>query len=226
MEYATEDDATRTTMPTPLPGVQSMVDAIMASGNTAAGPNGIPFGAYRLFADLAGPVLHDVLVELADGQPPPKGLQLRVSLPAAQEAHYAHPGHEAYLGHQLRQQDSGEMHGGRDHRPSQASPSHRAEGLDSRLQGQDHIKELTEKFCTAVESPTEQYHVLFADTKKAFDSIHTPPLHFLRGRPPAEHQQAGQSANQAGPGFLPCSYCYHADDDDLGGSTTCRPLQS
>ena len=171
-EYATEDDAARPTMDTPLPGVQDMVDTIMATSNTAAGPDGIPFGAYREFADLVGPLLHAVLTEMARGQLPPRGYNYAflyllpkkltmliqdtrpISVTNSDNRIVARCMVDAII-----EQVKLRLH------PAQ-------KGSIRGYQGQDHIKELTEEFYKAVESPTDQYHVLFADTKKAFDSIH------------------------------------------------------
>ena len=50
------------------PTVDAMVDTVVASKNTAAGVDGIPFAVYRVLAKYAAPVLHDVLTAFMSSQ--------------------------------------------------------------------------------------------------------------------------------------------------------------
>ena len=43
------------------------------SKNSAPGPDGIPFSAYRTLAIFATPILHSALLALSSGHPPPPG---------------------------------------------------------------------------------------------------------------------------------------------------------
>ena len=65
------------------PSMADVARAIERTGNTAAGPDGIPFAFIREFAELAGPLLHDILTKLCAGVRPPKGFNhgLGVFLP-------------------------------------------------------------------------------------------------------------------------------------------------
>jgi ribonuclease HI len=171
-EYISEDGQAGTGMAIAIPGVQHMVDAIMSTGNTSAGPDGIPFGAYRTFSDLAGPILHEVLLAMAAGQTPPLGYNYALL--------YLLPKKLTMLIQDTRPISVTNA----DNRiiarfmvntiiePIKARLHLAQKGSIRGYQGQDHVRELTELFYSAVEDETLNYHVLFADTKKAFDSIH------------------------------------------------------
>ena len=45
--------------------------AISSSNDSAPGPDGIPFAAYRALPEICGPFLLDILIEGANGAPPP-----------------------------------------------------------------------------------------------------------------------------------------------------------
>ena len=45
--------------------------AISSSNDSAPGPDGIPFAAYRALPEICGPCLLDILIEGANGPPPP-----------------------------------------------------------------------------------------------------------------------------------------------------------
>ena len=55
------------------PSLRDVQDCLCRTGNTAAGPDGIPFAAWRAFPDGAAPLLHDALWCMLKGQPPPDG---------------------------------------------------------------------------------------------------------------------------------------------------------
>jgi len=55
------------------PDLDSVLEAIAKSKNTAAGPDGIPFAAWRAAPDLAAPLLLGVLQAIFRGHNPPEG---------------------------------------------------------------------------------------------------------------------------------------------------------
>ena len=59
-----------------LPSVEEIETAIAQTGNSATGPDGIPFSAYRKISQFAAPILHRVFKALARGDPPPCGFNL------------------------------------------------------------------------------------------------------------------------------------------------------
>ena len=56
-----------------VPSLSELKDVLLKTGNTAAGPDGIPFAAWRSLPDFSAPLLHAALVSLMGGQPPPLG---------------------------------------------------------------------------------------------------------------------------------------------------------
>src|SRR6185437_11597663 len=58
------------------PDLDSVLEAIAKSKNTAAGPDGIPFAAWRAAPDLAAPLLLGVLQAIFRGHNPPEGFNL------------------------------------------------------------------------------------------------------------------------------------------------------
>ena len=68
-----------------LPTEIQLADTIKSSGNSAPGVDGIPFSLYRELVATACPLLHQVMLALCSGKPPPKGfnLSLGVFLPKA-----------------------------------------------------------------------------------------------------------------------------------------------
>ena len=61
----------RAQRPPPEVGLAEMEAAIMAAGNTAAGPDGIPFLFYKVAVDVVGPILLACLRQLKSGALPP-----------------------------------------------------------------------------------------------------------------------------------------------------------
>ena len=63
-----------------LPNLDDVLNAIQHTGDSAAGPDGIPFAAYRNLHDVVSPVLLGVFSALAKGEHPPKGFNLGLLL--------------------------------------------------------------------------------------------------------------------------------------------------
>jgi hypothetical protein len=59
-----------------IPDIDSIINSILATGDSSPGPDGIPFAFYRLFVEEISPVIQDSIVCLARGDPPPNWLQL------------------------------------------------------------------------------------------------------------------------------------------------------
>jgi ribonuclease HI len=53
--------------------VEAVVAAIKSTNNSAPGPDGIPFRAYRLLALMVAPILHGIAMAMSRGKKPPRG---------------------------------------------------------------------------------------------------------------------------------------------------------
>ena len=156
----------------PFPVQETIYKALRESGNSSAGPDGIPFAALRALAPFFAPIAAAIVKALAEGIMPPSG--------------YNH----GYL-YLLPKKG---MHTPADTRPITVTNSDNRviaaavvlsvteivnERLDTAQQGfihgrnyYRHIQELNHHFYTVVESPgKDDYFALFMDTAKAFDSI-------------------------------------------------------
>jgi len=153
--------------------VGDIVDCILDTNNSSAGPDGIPFRAYRSFATLIAPVFLGVFDDMKAGGLPPLGFNY------------------AYL-YLLPKRLTGLIEHTRpisvtntDNRiiakclvftihPVVQARLHKAQkGSIANRQGADHIREITEQFYSAAETGDSKsnFFAFFIDTKKAFDSV-------------------------------------------------------
>jgi len=155
----------------PLLTVQHMRAAVLSSGKTSAGPDGIPFLAYKVFEDIATPLLYAVFCHLAHGGRPNRSFNFSLLFFLPKEA-----GTTAAL----------------KHRPIAVSNTDNriiahcvktALALGSKhlvsckqhafLRGrsiEDCIRLFNERFFSAKERG-EEFYVLLVDFAKAFDSV-------------------------------------------------------
>ena len=61
-----------------IPELDGVIEHIAGSNNSCAGPDGIPFVAYRIFVDLTAPILLECLRCLGNGDPAPEGFNMAV----------------------------------------------------------------------------------------------------------------------------------------------------
>ena len=153
-----------------VPGVDHIQETIAGTNNSCAGPDGIPFIAYRIFSHVAAPILQRCLAFLADGGlPPPDYNWARLFLIPKNDT--------------LNPLDNRPISvTNADNRilafslvnallPSLSDVIHEAQ--TGFVRGRDptsNIRSLNEGFYSSL-SKKEQMYVLFLDTKKAFDSI-------------------------------------------------------
>ena len=159
-----------------IPSSEALAESIRDTNNSSPGPDGIPFAYYRLFADELAPVLHAILCKLAAGEHPPEGYNHALL--------HLIPKDDSYLINNTRPISVTNA----DNRilakllarimgPVLARVLHtNQKGFIPGRNGLDHIRAITERYYTALDSK-QQYFILFLDTRKAFDSIHHTFIH-------------------------------------------------
>lgn len=156
-------------LPSP-PSTEEVTKAILGSGDSSPGPDGIPFAIYRLFQPEAAPILSAVATSLATGtSPPPEFNQGRL---------FIIPKSHSPLIDRTRPITVNNT----DNRilaklvASLITPaldfiiSDSQKGFIPGRRGGDHIRTLNEQFYSA-RMKRRQHFILFLDTAKAFDSI-------------------------------------------------------
>ena len=161
-----------------IPSPDTSSDFINKSGNSCAGPDGIPFSFCRNSSHPLGKILTDILYSLSQGNPPPDDFNAG----------------DLYL---LRKNCSDLI---KDTRPITVGNSvyriaakimvevitpalkrillPNQKGFVPTRQGSDHITDLTSLYYSKLEKK-EQIYVLFLDTAKAFDSIDHSFIHAI-----------------------------------------------
>jgi ribonuclease HI len=161
-------------MPT-IPSAHYVADIITGTNNSCAGPDGIPFEAYRRLVRAAAPVIHRLLQFFGSGGLPSadfnKGflflLPKKDTMLAADTRPISVTNADNRIlakvvvfaiGPALSDSDMG-IH------------LDQKGGIAGR-RGTDHVRKLSEKFYTAAEGGDTPYCLMFMDTRKAFDSVH------------------------------------------------------
>ena len=156
-----------------LPTVSDVTDAILASNNSAPGPDGIPFAAYRSICMHAAPILYLVLKDLADGAHPPPGYNegLLFLLPKKDTLLPEHTRPISVTNADNRIICKAVVAAITPSLQHTLHPSQK--GFVAGRQFEDHIRELNEHFYEVVEDKEVggNFFILFMDTAKAFDSI-------------------------------------------------------
>ena len=159
------------------PSLTLFKQAIMSSNDSAPGPNGIPYVAYRCLCDIAVVVLRNVLLTLASGVDPPPGFN--------DGNLFLLPKKETLLPTDTRPLAVNNC----DNRiiarvaslsiiPALKEHLHpEQKGFIPGRQGSDHIISLTERFYRQAQGIDPHNHILSIDSRKAFDSISIPYLH-------------------------------------------------
>jgi ribonuclease HI len=163
----------------PLPKLEQIVGAIMSSNDSAPGPDGIPYLAYRLLVDLVAPVLLDVFGALARGVKPPSGFNdgCLFLLPKKGDGTATLPTNTRPLAVNNCDNRIIARVAAYIISPSLSKQLHpNQKGFVPGRQGSEHIHDLNEEFYSAIEEERNQF-ILSIDTKKAFDSIHVDYLH-------------------------------------------------
>ena len=150
--------------------VEDVLFSIKNTGDSTAGPDGLPFAAWRAAPDLAAPILFNVFRAISSGQPPPAGFNKGI----------------LFL---LPKKNTGLVSDTRpisvtntDNRILAAAVARQImpglldliescqKGFLSGRQGADHVVDVNEFFYQGVEGDSERFLFLL-DTAKAFDSI-------------------------------------------------------
>ena len=149
-----------------------ILEAIKKSSDSCAGPDGIPFAVYRALPSICGAFLLEILIDLAEGVPPPPEFNLgNLFLIPKDESGLVLNHRPITVGNSdnrlvasvmamvLTPLCQHSLH------PSQ-------KGFIPGRTGSDHITKLTDHFYDAIDLDAKQpLYELKIDTKKAFDSI-------------------------------------------------------
>jgi ribonuclease HI len=163
----------------PIPKLDQVVGAIMHSNDSAPGPDGIPYLAYRVLVDAVAPVLLGVFAALAGGVKPPPGFNdgCLFLLPKKGDGSATLPTNTRPLA--VNNCDNRIIACVAAYAISPSLSEHllpNQKGFVPGRQGSEHIEILNKDFYTALEEG-RQHHILSIDTKKAFDSIFVDYLH-------------------------------------------------
>ena len=155
----------------PRPTEQNIIDVILDTNNSAPGPDGIPFRAYRANAPLVAPIFKEVFTALSQGVKPPRGFNYAnlFLLPKKLTMLIEHTRPISVTNTDNRIMAKTLVFVMLPH--LQAHLNLAQKGSIAGRQGADHVRELADNFYAAAEGQTNNLHVLFLDTKKAFDSI-------------------------------------------------------
>ena len=159
-----------------LPTAEDITLSIRDTNNSSPGPDGIPFAFYRLCADEVGPLLHDILGRLAQGQPPPPSFNQAVLFLLPKDESLlidnTRPISVTNADNRIIAKFLATMLG-----PVLARVLHAMQkGFIPGRVGLDHIREINQRYYSALDRK-HQYYILFLDTRKAFDSIHHDFIH-------------------------------------------------
>ena len=154
-----------------VPDCHTIMNIILSTNASSAGPDGIPFVAYRITAELVAPIFRGMLVSLGQGVSPPEGFNHGLL--------YLLPKKGMYTPDDTRPLSVTNT----DNRilakilafvmvPACQSILHPAQkGFIPGRDGADHIIKLNEAFYGPIESGVGNYHCLQIDTRRAFDSV-------------------------------------------------------
>jgi hypothetical protein len=150
--------------------LDSVLYAINHSGNTAPGPDGIPFAAWRAAPDLAAPVLLKVFRAISSGQPPPSGFNngLLFLLPKKKTGLVSDTRPLSVTNTDNRLIAATVAHSIMPAMLDLVDPSQK--GFLNGRQGADHVVDVNRFFYEGLESGSKRYLFLL-DTAKAFDSV-------------------------------------------------------
>ncbi len=153
-----------------IPSVDDITDAINNTSNSCPGPDGIPFAYYRAFAGDIAPLLHAILLDMANGGPPPPGFNFASLFLIPQNS-------------SLNVEDTRPISvTNADNRiiaraltiaitPAVQATLHRNQkGFVPGRRGTEHVCDLSQLYYSRL-SRKQQYYILFLDTAKAFDSL-------------------------------------------------------
>jgi len=153
-----------------LPTLDECVDGINGSGNSSAGPDGIPFAFYRAFSLSLGPLIHRITHSLASGELPPPGYNHALL--------YLLPKNDSLLPSATRPISVTNC----DNRiiaklitiaitPAlQHALLPAQKGFVPGRVGTQHVLDITQSYYSALNAQ-QQHYILFLDTAKAFDSL-------------------------------------------------------
>ena len=153
-----------------IPSEDDMRDYINGSGNSSPGPDGIPFSIVRAFSHLLAPILHKILLLLAEGRKPPQWFnQGKLIFIPKKDTMLASDTRPITISNTVYRILSKAI-------TSTITPCLQGllcpeqKGFIPGRDGRDHVHDLTNKFYYSMENNEEKF-LLFLDTRKAFDSI-------------------------------------------------------
>lgn len=155
-----------------VPDIDRIRDAILSSGNSCPGPDGVSFAAWRAVVDHAAPVLHLVLKAMAGGSLPPEGFnhgllflipKKGTLLPSDTRPISVTNADNRIIAKAVVASIT----------PALLDTLHGSQkGFILGRHFEDHIRDLNDHFYEIVEADGEDnLFILFMDTAKAFDSI-------------------------------------------------------
>ena len=156
-----------------VPNVDDVINVILSTNNSCAGPDGVPFCAYRAVAEEVAPVFRDIIVALGSGVLPPSGFNDGLLFLLSKKG-------------TLTPVDTRPLSvTNTDNRiiakiviiaivPAVQDLLHLAQqGFTAGRSGDGHIRRLMDYFYSALKQG-KSYHVLQVDTERAFDSVDHP----------------------------------------------------
>jgi len=153
-----------------IPTLQIIQETIMGTTDSSPGPDGIPFAAYRSVSHFYAPILRNLITELSKARKPPKGFNYGntffipkkgTKLPADHRPISVNNSNNRLLAKCVVVAITPSL---------QYSLHQDQKGFIEGRSGGDHIRKLNDKFYSHLKKAT-QYHILFMDTAKAFDSM-------------------------------------------------------
>ena len=158
-----------------IPDDATIADIIIGTNNSCPGPDRIPFKVYRILVRFVAPILGNLLRHFARGGLPSSSfndgalyllLKRSTLLPEDTRPISVTNADNRIIAKIL-------VYAIKPYLTSLYGINSAQKGGISGRHGIDHVNELCEKFYTAFEQKGgAHYHILFMDTKKAFDSIH------------------------------------------------------
>jgi ribonuclease HI len=143
---------------------------ITSSNNSSPGPDGVPFAAYRVLKDVCAPFILDMIIEAANGHPPPERFNHgRLFLIPKDESYKVLSTRPIVVNNADNRLFAKVMTAVMT--PGTQAVAHSSQkGFIQGRVGSDNVTGLTELFYSHMEAK-KQVHILQIDTRKAFDSI-------------------------------------------------------
>ena len=153
-----------------LPTLEVVLETIKKPKNTSPGPDGMPFALYRNLQDLAGPMILNVIVAMASGEPPPKEFNLGGLCIFPKDGTSTIARTRPITLNNVSNRLVASIVSDAIMPAVDAIADSRQKGFIKGRQGEDNIFELTTTYYNRLIAQ-QQHFFLFIDTAKAFDSV-------------------------------------------------------